>query len=368
MSHHNLRFELFFEFERNAYDNEHTCRTECVCHSDILAESVESECGHYCDEREEECAEQRYTAVYLSEVFARRFTRSYALDSSAVLLQVDRNVNGVELDLRVEVSEEYDEQEGEDVVYRRACAQVLSIEAYYAVVLREEGQYHLREQHERRCEDDRHNAASVDLHGNVGGLTAVHFVTFDLLCVVDFDPAFAAVDEYDEQEHYENQQQISEDKPDMVGFVTYCLESSYERRCKRGYDTDEDYHRRTVADSVFGDSFAEPHYERGACGEQKYDDRAADCFAAQSLLDSAGVVEGYDDTDTLYDCERDCYVSRDLGYLCAAFVTLLAHSLERRNDKSQKLHYNEAVDKRQNAQSKQRTASKRTARNNVHYL
>ena len=349
MLHHDLRFELFIEFERYAYDDQHTRRAERVGHTDRLSERVEAESRNYRYEREEQCAEQGNTAVYLRKIFAGRLAGSYALDRAAVLLQVSRNVYRIELYLRVEVCEEDYEDKREYIVDRGACAEVLHVEQHYRVVLREEGEDHLREHQERRSEDDGHNAARIDLHRDVGGLTAVHLVTFDLLCVVYLYPAFAAVDKDDEQEHNQYEDKISEDIPYIVGLVAESAERAYERSREGCNDTDKDYHRRTVADTVFGNSLAEPHDQRGACGKDKNDYRAADGFTAERGFDCAGVVEGDHYTDTLYDREKYRYVSRDLGYLRATCVPVFAHSFERGDYQCQQLHYDEAVDERQNA-------------------
>ena len=365
MPHHDLRFELFVEFERDRDDDQHTRGAERVGHAYRTSEQIEQERRYDRDYRQEQRPEKGDPVVDLCEIFAGRLAAPHTLDDAAVLLQVARNVDRVELYLRIEVCEEDDQQEHHDVVHRCAGSEILQIERHDAVVLRYEGQYHLREHHERRSEDDGHDAAAVDLHRDVGRLSAVHLVALDLLCVVDLDAALRPVDEHDEEEEQHHDEQVAEDVPNVVGLLSERRERADQRGRKRRDDTDEDDHRRAVADALLRDALRKPHDESGTCGHEHDDDRAADGFAAERGLDSARVVIGHDDADALHDAEQNGDVSGDLGHLRPALFALLGEPFERGYDQCQQLHDDEAVDERQYAECKQRTVSERAARHHV---
>ena len=72
--------------------------------------------GNYGDDAEVERAEERDLVQHALDKLAGRLAGTEAGDISAVLLQVVRNLDGIELDSRVEVSEEDDEQEVDDGV------------------------------------------------------------------------------------------------------------------------------------------------------------------------------------------------------------------------------------------------------------
>ena len=152
------------------------------------------------DYHKEHRAEQRDTVVYLAQEIACGLTRSDTGNKSAVLLNILRNVLGIELDLRVEIREAQNQYRKEHVVDGSTRSHITSVPSVCRGALKEQRDYHLREHKQRGREDYRHNAASVDSDRNVGGLTAVHFVSLDLLGVLNGNSSLRAVDKDDEKE------------------------------------------------------------------------------------------------------------------------------------------------------------------------
>lgn len=116
MLHHKLSFELLVEFESNAYCDKHTCRGNCVVDTQIRTYQLEECRRDDCDETEEQCSEQNYSVVDLCEVIACRFTASYTLYRTAVLLEISCYVLGIELYLCIEVCKEDDQTEHYEIV------------------------------------------------------------------------------------------------------------------------------------------------------------------------------------------------------------------------------------------------------------
>lgn len=362
MLHHNLSFELLVEFERNAYRDKHTRRGYSVVNTQIRTYQLEESRRDNSYETEEQRAEQNYSVVYLGEIVARRLAASYTLYSSAVLLEISRYVLRVELYLSIEVCKEYNQTEHYEIVEYPAyplpaAARSAGIAEGEVIVVvfrirARKLEYHQRYRHEGRSEDDRHNARTVYLDRYKGRLTAVHLIALDLLCVVDFDSSLAAVYEYDKREKQQYYDNISYKVPNFGNVILYLGNGVYQRETERGQDTAEDYQRSTVAYTEFGNSLTQPHYYRASCHEQSDEHYCGE----PSVLLSKHRVEVffvcYDDTYSLYDSQTDCYESGNYGNLLTTFVTLLGQSLERRNDKCEQLHYDKAVDKRQNTERK----------------
>lgn len=364
MLHHNLSFELLVEFERNAYYDEHTRGGYCVVDTQIRTYQLEESGRNNCYKAEEQSAEQNYSVVYLSEIVARRFAASYTLYGSAVLLEISCYVLRIELYLRIEVCEEDNQTEHYEIVEYptyplpvAARSTGIAEREVVVIVLRirtRKLEYHQRYRHEGRCEDDRHNARTVDLDRNEGRLSAVHLVTLDLFCVVDFDSSLTAVYEYYEHEQQKYYYDITYKVPDF-GDVAFDLRNGVDQRqTERRQDTAENNQRSSVADAEFGNSLTQPHNDRAACYEQSDNHYCGEpsLSLAEHRIDIFLVC--YDDTNSLNYCQTDCYESRDYGNLLTTFVTLLGQSFEGRNDKCEQLHYDKAVDKRQNTEREQR--------------
>ena len=273
--------QLLVEFERNADDDEESgCGKRAV--KTYRAEAVEfQDIGRdQCDYTEVYCAEKRYTVVYFSQIVAGGLSCSDTGNKSAVLLDHSCHVVRIELYLRVEIREEYNKQEHDRSVQIAAYAHPLippSDEAAGHIGIRELHD-HLGEHDQRGSEDDRHNAAAVDFDRNVRGLSAVHFISFDLFRVLDGYSSFAVVHEDDQSEEYDDQRDETEQEPNagirsvfrLFGNGVY--HSVPDIAAERSQNTYEDQERSSVSDTVFGDSFTEPHNEGTAAGQDNDDE------------------------------------------------------------------------------------------------
>ena len=248
MLHHNLRFELLVEFERDGHDDEQTCCRERVCKRKCRccprafahSERSEQECRDKGQAHKEHSTEEGDSVVYLFEEVACRFARSYAGDKSAVLLNVFGYVFGIELDLSVEITKSENEQCQEDVVDCGAASHISRIPSRSRCVAEKELDDHLREHKQGRCENDGHNATTVDANGDIRRLTAVHLVALDLFRVLHRDSSLCAVHKDDEHEYHDHQSDEAEDVPDICPFVADEFEGfRHSRACSRK-DTDED--------------------------------------------------------------------------------------------------------------------------------
>lgn len=368
--HHYLRFELLIEFECDGNDDEESGCGERIAYSEVVTriravERIEDERRNQCEQGKEDCSEQRDAVGNLLQEIAGGFTRTNAGDKSAVLLDILRHVFGVELNLCIEVCKEQNEDNHEHVVRPSTRTHMLCIPCVRAAFGPEQCHNHLREHEKGRCEDDGHNAASVDSDRNVGGLTAVHLVTLDLFAVLNRDSSFRHVHKHYEREEEHDDDDESEDIPNVSPFFADHLE----RACHRGAcgceNTDENDEGRTVAHAVFGDSFAEPHDHRAA--RHQNDDDACHCEVGifpTCLEGEHGRDFGFPtdhDTDSLNGCEHECEVAGDLGEFFTTLVTLFGHLLKRGNNEREKLHNDECVDERKYAEREQRCVCKGTA-------
>lgn len=378
MLHHNLSFELLVEFECNAYCDEHTRRGYCVVDTQISTYQLEESRRDNSYEAKEQRAEQNYSVVNLGEIVTRRLTASDTLYRSAVLLEISCYVLRVELYLSIEVCKEDNQTEHYEIVeYPAYPLPVAARSAGIAegkvvvVVLRIRTcklEYHQRNRHKGRCEDDGHNTRTVDLDRNEGRLSAVHFVALYLFSVVDFDSSLAAVYEYDERKQQKYDYDISDKVPDFGNVGLNLRNGVYQSQTERRQDTAEDYQGSTVADTEFGNSLTQPHYNRAACDEQSDEHQRSEPAFSFAEHRVEIILVCYDDTDCLYDSQTYSNESRDNGNLLTTFVTLLGQSLERRYDKCEQLHYDKAVDKRQNTEREQRQVLHRAAAHHTQKL
>lgn len=375
MAHHDLGFKLFVEFQSNAdYDQQARC-AECACKAEVFAQGVEQECRHnrkYC---KEDCSEQSDTIGNASQIICGCFARTDTRNEAAVLLNVSGHVVRIELHLRIEVRKEYNQKNHHNVVNHAAHrvvtvrSEVLGVESNESAGPTEHLDKHRREAHEGACEDYRHNAATVDADRNVGGLSAVHLVAFNLLRVLHGDATFAAVHEYDEEEYRDNQQKESDKVPHERRSRLHCGEAVEDNGACGGQNAHEDDKRRAVADAVFGDPFGKPHAEHAACDEEHDAEHDGEPVAlhAEKRFDCAVVVPVEHDAHGLNGRKTQCDVSGDLSNLLSAFFAFLGKFFQFRNYQRKKLHDDECVDERNDTQSKQRALAHASARNRAQH-
>lgn len=134
------------------------------------------------------------------------------------------------------------------------------------------------------------------------------------------------------------------ERVEAVSGAAYLRNFAHDGYARRGYDADEDYERYAVADAVFGDSFADEHYEHCARGVNDHEEHACKPGGSGIRHQAAGAaaehygVDGaffrgdvYDYAYRLCYCEDDGYVTGYLGYLLPAFLTLARKALQRGN-------------------------------------
>ena len=168
MLHHELSLKLFVKFKRNAYRNQHTRGGYSVVYSQAAAYQLEESRRHYSYKAEEQRAEQNYSVVDFLKVIARGFTAADTLYRAAVLLQVSCYVLRVELYLRIEICEEYNQNKHYQIVeypayplpLRTGSARIAErhIVDESLIVLSRKLEYHHWNRHKGRRKDDRHYA------------------------------------------------------------------------------------------------------------------------------------------------------------------------------------------------------------------
>ena len=104
--HHELTLQLLVELERNRYDNEHTCCRERIDERRVVEYRRKHDGRNKRYERQEYRAEKRKPFGYSRKVLGSRLAGAYAVYKAAVLLNVTRDILGIELDLCIEIREE----------------------------------------------------------------------------------------------------------------------------------------------------------------------------------------------------------------------------------------------------------------------
>ncbi len=235
----------------------------------------------------------------------------------------------------------------------------------------EQADEHGREGNDRISENQRHNAASRYLHGDDGGLTAVHLGAAHLLCILYRDLAFRQIDVHDRKEDEHGQYEEDADFKQHFADVRRrnADELLQDRHTRRGNDTDEDDQRNTVAHAVIRNAFAQPHNQHGAARiyDGHINTRNPNGSAEQLRSDCAFAVgEIHDNSHRLHDRENDRNNAGDVRDFFLALFALFGKALQRGNSHGQQLHDNRSVDVRSDTERKQRTVCKRAARNSAH--
>ena len=117
----------------------------------------------------------------LNEVCCR-LTGSDTVDHTAVLSDVVRNLNGMEIDRRIEECERDDKQEVNNIVPGAACEFVLEPESnLIGAVAHEQSNDDVRDREKRHSEDNRHNTGHVNLERNIVSVTTTLLSADNLL-------------------------------------------------------------------------------------------------------------------------------------------------------------------------------------------
>ena len=376
--HHQLRLQLFVKLERHRYDDQDTGRGEHV--HELFARKTECQRRYERDQRKEDRPEQRDTVGDLVQIIRRRLARTNTRNKPAVLLNALGYVFGIELDLCIKERERKDQQAQYDDVdpcpRPRAAADVLCVPAV-GITAPEQTHDQIGQADDRKREDQRHNAAAGDLDRDNGGLSAVHFSALDLLCILNRDTAFRKVDRHDKSKDHDR-----DDAEDHDGNKRSRIETvgnhffdrlDDDRNACRGNDTDKDDEQNAVADTVFGDTLAQPHGEHCACGVNDGHVDVHDpfvAFAAEQGYDLTAdrtVIRKIDDNaDRLHDGKDKREISGELRNFLLALFPLFGKPFERRDTDAEQLDDNGRVDVRPDTEREQRAACQRAARDGVH--
>ncbi len=372
--HHQLRLQLFIEFQRNGNDNQDTCRREYVDVS--RPRETERERRHERDQREENRTEQRDAVRYLFEIIRRRLARTDTGNKAAVLLDTLGNIFGIELDLRVEEREREDQQAEDENIHPRprprAAADILSIPTA-RITVPEQPHEQVGKADDRKREDQRHDAAARNFDGDDRSLTAVHLSALHLLCVLHRNAALCKVDQNDECEDHDRDDDKDDGRHERAR-AEPALDRILDRRndqliAGRGNDADEDDHGNTVSDAVFGNALAEPHRDHRAAGIDHRHINIGQPFLIPEIgevycITCTGKID--DDADRLYDREHERQDTRIGGDLLFALFTLFGQAFEGGDADREQLHDDGCVDIRPDTEREQRAVRKRAARDGAH--
>ena len=205
-----------------------------------------------------------------------------------------------------------------------------------------------RDGHQCRSEDDGHDAAHVQLQGQVAVLAAHLLPTHHTLGVLDGDAALCVghdhhKDHSDQCQNYQNRQQDIE-----LRLAGRCAgQQTRHRGVQRGpvgNDGGEDQKGNTVADTLVIDLLARPGDQLSTCNEGSDDDHSgehADC--AGNILQCTHVADHEVVANAHDQCDHGTGVPVDLLQLLLA-VRFLCQIFQRGNGHSQQLHNNRGVD------------------------
>ena len=228
-------------------------------------------------------------------------------NEAAILAHVVGNVIGTENDGDVEVGEENDAHDVEQLVPGFAGAQTVENAGQEAAVAHEAGAGKEQRGGENRAgEDDRHDAAGVDLERQVGGLTAHQAAADDALGVLHRDAPLAALDKDDEGhdgDHDHDQQDQRRDGEGSPGLGACLVDQVLNAAGQADHDAGEDQQAHAVADAAVGNLLAQPHDEGGAGGQRDHGHQDEAESGVQDVGDAARAVgEGQGDGQRLHDC------------------------------------------------------------------
>ena len=221
----------------------------------------------------------------------------------------------------------------------------------------------LRQGEDGRRKDDRHNASCVDLDRQVGGLAAVHLAAHNALGVLDRDAALRIGHEHDEHNDRQADDNHQQGGKDAGRAAAEQADHGLDQRRAAGNDTCEQDDRDTVADAVLGDVLAQPHDQRGACGEGQ-DDRSR-CQRAvarqEALCAQQRVVR-----EALEQAQDNRQIAGPGCDLLAAFLAaVLDHALKSGDGHGQQLQDNGRVDIRGDRHGEDRRARQAAASEHI---
>ena len=205
-----------------------------------------------------------------------------------------------------------------------------------------------RDGHQSRSEDDGHNAAHVQLQGQIAVLTAHLLAAYHALCVLNGDAALCVG--HDDHEDHSHQCQHDQQRQEEVvlGLAGRCLsQQTLDRGVQRrpvGDDRSKDDERDTVADALVIDLLTAPCDQ--LCASHKGcddDDGGKDAGTAGNILQCAHIADHKVVADAHDQSDHSTCVPVDLLQLLLA-VGFLCQIFQRGNCHGEQLHNNGGVD------------------------
>ncbi|MPM16471.1 hypothetical protein SDC9_62852 [bioreactor metagenome] len=371
MPHQHLRFQSLDGLQRDAHNDDDGSAADGEGRD---ADDSSRDNGQERQNHQEDGAEEGNLGEYLVDKFGGGSARTEAGDKPAVFLEIVRNLNGVKLHCRIEVTESHDQQRVDNHIgYRSSVEEAEEIVPAGARHLGR-GDKHAdggRQGGNGLGKDDRQNAGHIHLHGDVGGLAAVHLPANHTLCVLHRNAALGVGDEHDEdhdEQHAHKEQRhkrrvelgqlvagrdLSIGECNTIKIVGYAGDHGGNHRGHTGDDAGEQNDGNTVADAEFRDLLTQPHQEGGASREGQNDD---DGGPDAALLNKAVAVNEGVVAVALEQGDAHGGVPGDgRNLLPALLAPLLLQPLQRRDGDGQQLNDDGAVDIRLDGQRKDRS-------------
>ena len=375
MTHGHLRFHFAYCLEDYTYNDEEGRTAERNNVQKTACENVEEK-RETSDKAEEERTHKNNLIEDLLNVKSCRSAGTNAGDRAALLHKVIGNLNRIEGDRDIEVSKRNDKSEEQyyiDKAPEAACGREYLVEEVRALntCKLHDGK---GERDDRARKDDRHNTGHIEFDREIGALTTVLLSANGAFCILDRDSSFCIghiSHEYERTYHDRDNRNPEDDlEPNRdnltlvdEGTVVDVVEVlSESRECTRqaGYDVGEKDHGDTVADTLFVDSFAEPHNEASACCvARNHNDHREPFSCALGINEEAagntGNCFGTENGVVTVRCnERDCdrYVTGDFFDFLLAFFAILSELFKRRERDREKLHNDGRIDIRCYGESK----------------
>ena len=210
MTHKHLRFNLLNRFERNAHNDKKRCTADCKV-ADI--HKLVHKYRQHRNYGKEYRARKRDFRQNSRNVIRGRSARTNTGNKSAVLLQIVRNLNRIELNCGIEIREEDYEQEVQYSVYHTRGREIFedsTPESGVARVNSEERRDSSGERNNRHRKDNRNNARRRNLNRDMRALSAIHLSAHNALCVLNRNTSFGVGHpnneaDYDYRKHEDEQ-------------------------------------------------------------------------------------------------------------------------------------------------------------------
>ena len=356
MSHGHLCLELGNGLKSNTDNDQQRRAAECDTAYARAGDKVNDD-REYGNDVKEQRADKSDPAAYLSDVLNRRSAGTDTSDRAAVLLKVASDLDRIERDLNIELSERNYQKEHRDRVEPGIVREkVYDMIPYAAFVRLDDKRERGRQGDDRACEDDRHNTGHIQLDRQIRGLTAVHLATDNLLSILYGNPSLTVGNEDNEHDDYERC------NDDSLACNDVPRTTAYEEAVQHGYDAGsagedvcEEDERDTVSDTELVDLLSHPHYKRRACGIARNDyERSKHLLTLRGHADKSSggldvriVTVGGDETET------DGDVTSDSCDLFSALLALALQSFKSRNGDGEQLHNDGSRDIRLDRQCKQ---------------